>query len=79
VHGGYAAATLPPEDKAQLEADGTLFRVWRTGRLKLDGLPDGYQTAYHTQAHVERAWATPAWRYERTCRPPSTATRTRWS
>lgn len=60
VHGVTAAQGLSPEDRAELEANGTLFRVWRTGRLKLDGLPDGYQTAYHTKDHVHREWAQPS-------------------
>jgi SAM-dependent methyltransferase len=59
VHGATAAQGLPPEGRAELEARGTLFRVWRTGRLKLDGLPDGYQTAYHTRDHVQREWTLP--------------------
>jgi SAM-dependent methyltransferase len=59
VHGAAAAQGLPPEDRAELESKGALFRVWRTGRLKLDGLPDGYQTAYHTKDHVYREWTLP--------------------
>ncbi|MEA3015557.1 MAG: hypothetical protein QOI38_279 [Sphingomonadales bacterium] len=57
VHGEHVYRQLPPDDLAKLEAHGFLFAVGATGKLKLDGLPDFYQSAYHTRAYVEREWA----------------------
>lgn len=47
---------LPAEDQALLRRDGILHKAWRTGRLKLDGLPEFYQSTYHTPDYVARAW-----------------------
>lgn len=56
VHGASLHVVLPSEDQATLKGKGFLFRTGQTGRLKLDGLPDFYQTAYHTREYVEREW-----------------------
>lgn len=57
VHGRYSQRYLPQEDKDRMERDGFVYQVGQTGRLKLDGLPDYYQAAYHSQAYVHRHWS----------------------
>jgi len=56
VHGATARASCTLSEIAALEAKGFVYRVDRTGRLKLDGLPDSYQTTFHSKAYVERTW-----------------------
>jgi len=56
VHGAPAHASCRPQERAELGRRGFCFRVDRTGRLKLDGLPDFYQTTFHTRDYVERMW-----------------------
>ena len=56
IHGDFARASCSPEELKALDRTGIVFRVDRKGRFKLDGLPDFYQTTFHTQAYVERAW-----------------------
>ena len=36
---------------------GFAYRIDRTGRFKLDGLYDSYQTTFHTREYVERSWS----------------------
>ena len=43
---------LKPEEQALLQQRGFYYKVSITGALKADGLPDFYQTAYHTEAYV---------------------------
>lgn len=57
LHGEHAAGVLDDGDRAALLERGFLFKVGQTGRWKLDGLPDSYQTAFHTRQHVEREWS----------------------
>jgi len=56
VHGAFTHANIPSEARATLQEKGFLFRSGQTGKLKWDGLPDFYQTAYHTREYVEREW-----------------------
>jgi ubiquinone/menaquinone biosynthesis C-methylase UbiE len=57
THGPFTHHQLPPEDMRKLSADGFLYRVGQTGKLKLDGLPDFYQTAYHTEQYIRERWS----------------------
>lgn len=57
VHGALAQETCDARERAALREKGFAFRVGRTGRLKLDGLPDFYQTAFHTREYIRAAWA----------------------
>ena len=57
VHGEYVIGTLPAVYQNRVHSDGFMFLTGATGRLKLDGLPDFYQTAYHTQEYIEREWS----------------------
>jgi hypothetical protein len=49
-------SVLPAADQAELDAQGFLHRAWRRGRLKLDGLPDFYNSTLHTREYVEANW-----------------------
>ena len=57
VHGESTVGGLNHSDLEVFHACGFLYLVGARGILKLDGLPDFYQTAYHTQAYVERVWS----------------------
>jgi SAM-dependent methyltransferase len=58
VHGEPFAAKAPlsAAQRLELEERGFLYVRGTRGRLKLDGLPDFYQTAYHRDAYVQRVW-----------------------
>jgi len=58
VHGEpvIQKADLNPGQKEELERKGFLFVTGTTGKLKLDGLPDFYQTAYHTNEYIRQTW-----------------------
>jgi len=58
VHGEYVHSTLEESEQEILRRDGVLFVQGITGRLKLDGLPDFYQAAYHTKEYIAREWST---------------------
>ena len=57
THGPSLQEGLRPDQRAALRESGFAFVVSRTGRYKLDGLPDFYQTAFHTEDYVRRQWA----------------------
>lgn len=58
IHGESTFGELTPEER-RLAADGRGFcyKVRRTGRLKLDGLPDFYQSAYHSKRYIAGQWS----------------------
>jgi SAM-dependent methyltransferase len=56
VHGTSATASCTEAELEQLEDRGFLYRVDRKGALKLDGLPDDYQTTFHTKGYVYGEW-----------------------
>ena len=56
VAGPAAREVLTKSDREQLESVGIVYRAWRTGRSKVDGLPEFYQSAFHTRAYVETHW-----------------------
>jgi len=53
VHGSSHAE----EVRAQLSDSGFLFHVDQTGLFKRDGLPDFYQTAFHSRAYIDEQWS----------------------
>lgn len=57
VHGQHCINMFAAADKRQIDADGFIFKTGTTGRLKLDKLPDFYQTAYHTEEYIRREWS----------------------
>ena len=56
IHGTFARASCTTDELTQLDRNGIAFRVDRKGRFKLDGLPDFYQTTFHTRAYIAREW-----------------------
>lgn len=56
THGERLAHALAPSEQARLEADGILFCTGATGRLKLDGLPDFYQSTFHKRSYIDQVW-----------------------
>jgi SAM-dependent methyltransferase len=56
IHGETGHAALAPEKRARMREKGFAFEIAETGRFKLDGLPDFYQTAYHTEAYIRSHW-----------------------
>jgi SAM-dependent methyltransferase len=57
IHGPYVHESLPRSDQDHLSENGFLFKTGSTGTFKLDGLPDYYQSAYHTKSYIQREWA----------------------
>jgi SAM-dependent methyltransferase len=58
VHGDHVAGrSLSSDEQARLAEKGFSFVVGATGRWKHDGLPDSYQTSFHTKDYVAREWA----------------------
>lgn len=57
VHGATCAQCLLEEDSARLEERGFLFKKIAPAALKPDGLPDFYQSTFHTREYVEREWS----------------------
>lgn len=58
VHGDFVIgqAALTATQRSTLESKGFLFIKGATGRLKLDGLPDFYQTSYQTADYIKNTW-----------------------
>lgn len=57
VQGEFIYRKLSTQQQSQLAEKGFLYTLVRTGRFKLDGLPDFYQNAFHTRAYVEQHWS----------------------
>jgi SAM-dependent methyltransferase len=60
IHGQYAAKRLRKLDSSyhnELQERGFMFVTGTTGNLKLDGLPDFYQTTYHTKEYIYDEWS----------------------
>ena len=56
IHGPTSYIHLPTEDQKILATKGFLYLVGQTGILKLDGLPDFYQSAYHSKSYIQEVW-----------------------
>lgn len=56
LHGNLTRSSCTREELEQLGNRGIAYRIDRRGRFKLDGLPDSYQTAFHSREYVERVW-----------------------
>jgi len=56
VHGENTYAKSK-EKKAIISEKGFLYTVGQTGMFKLDGLPDFYQTTFHSRAYIEDRWS----------------------
>jgi SAM-dependent methyltransferase len=58
VHGEYAIGMLDSSYQDEVHERGFVFITGAKGRFKLDGLPDFYQTTYHTKEYVYNEWST---------------------
>jgi len=56
--GEHIINMLPSSYQAKIQPDGFMFIKGATGRLKLDKLPDFYQTSYHTREYIYREWSS---------------------
>lgn len=56
VHGESLFNSLAHSDRERVRTRGFLYIKGATGRLKLDGLPDFYQTTFHSKAYIRREW-----------------------
>lgn len=57
VHGNYCINFLEPSLQEEIQDQGFKFFVTGLkGKFKLDGLPDFYQTTYHTREYIEQVW-----------------------
>jgi len=57
THGVRTLASCEPLELEAIQRHGFAYRIDRTGALKLDGLPDSYQTAFHSRDYIERTWS----------------------
>jgi SAM-dependent methyltransferase len=57
VHGDFCIQTLSASLQSRARSRGFVFVVRETGRLRIDKLPDTYQSSYHTQEYVRREWS----------------------
>jgi SAM-dependent methyltransferase len=61
VHGENVLKELQKLDRSYVEEvreRGFLYLTAQTGKLKIDGFPDFYQTAFHTKAYIYDRWST---------------------
>lgn len=56
IHGPSLHGGLSEPEQAQIARNGFVFRTEITGRLKPDGLPDFYQSTFHTRQYIEQRW-----------------------
>ncbi len=57
VSGESRIQALSPSLQSRAHSHGFLFVTDETGVLRVDQLPDSYQTSYHTQEYVVREWS----------------------
>lgn len=58
VHGEYVLSFLDETLQQEVHQQGFKYHATMLrGRLKLDGLPDFYQSAYHTKAYIYQTWS----------------------
>jgi ubiquinone/menaquinone biosynthesis C-methylase UbiE len=57
VYGEYTIGMLDSSCQDEIHAHGFMFVTGVRGKLKLDGLPDFYQTTFHTQKYIYRKWS----------------------
>ena len=53
----HVERSFSPVELRELRERGFVYKVGPTGRLKLDGLPDYYQNAFHTRDYIDRTWS----------------------
>ena len=55
-HGPFCHGDLSWRERKTLETSGILYKRFWSGNMKLDGLPESYQLAYHTPDYVRERW-----------------------
>lgn len=56
THGRFTKDSCTPAELEQLQHHGIVYRTDRKGRFKVDGLPDFYQTSFHTVDYMREHW-----------------------
>lgn len=56
THGRFTIDSCAPAERLHQQRDGIVYQTDRKGRFKVDGLPDFYQTTFHTMDYVGRHW-----------------------
>lgn len=56
AHGRFATRSCSKRELRDIAERGIAYRVDRKGRFKLDGLPDFYQTTFHSREYIARRW-----------------------
>jgi SAM-dependent methyltransferase len=56
LHSPATDAQLTRAQRERMASKGFLYVVGQTGALKLDGLPDFYQSAFHSREYVREVW-----------------------
>ncbi len=57
VHGESFIKLLDLASQEEARSHGFIYITGTKGLLKLDGLPDFYQSSYHTQKYINREWS----------------------
>jgi len=57
VHGEFCINLLPKQRQQQVYESGFGYMQGPTGWLKLDKLPDFYQTSFHTEQYIYNVWS----------------------
>jgi SAM-dependent methyltransferase len=57
VHGNDVSLQKPGKQKILVAEKGFSYSVVQTGRFKLDGLPDFYQSTQHSREYIEDTWS----------------------
>jgi ubiquinone/menaquinone biosynthesis C-methylase UbiE len=57
IHGRSVFHQLSGSKQEELATKGIYFDVGQTGMFKHDGLPDFYQTTYHTRSYIDDQWS----------------------
>lgn len=56
VHGALCRSSCTAQELKHLDDSGFVFRIDHHGKIKLDGLPDFYQTTFHTKNYILNHW-----------------------
>jgi len=58
VHGEYSCQTMSASVQNAIRSQGFFYdMIGPTGRFQLNGLPDFYQTSFHTEDYIKREWS----------------------
>jgi len=57
THGEFSTTSCSARELEQLQTRGFVFRAQSRRRIKLDGLPEFYQTSFHTRGYIQEHWS----------------------